>query len=147
MDHSSSLSLSPQPPPEEEELDLPSSHPARRSEFGGKNETKRGWGESMELAHQRDNKQNKHKTSSVVAVDLGQFRNTEVGKGYQAKHVVRQKMATTTKTKTRTVNDNFDVQKRKQSETKTKSIDTKELLNNDGLRAFRREIESILSSS
>ena len=146
MDHSSLL---PQPPPEEEELDLPSSHPARRSEFGGKNETKRGWGESMELAHQQDNKHTKsnNSMSSVVAVDLGQFRNTEVGKGYQAKHVVRQKMATTTKTKTRTVNDDFNVRKRLQSETATTPIDTNELLKNDGLRAFRKEIESILSSS
>jgi hypothetical protein len=28
-----------------------------------------------------------------AAVDLSQFRNTEVGKGYQAKHVIRQRSA------------------------------------------------------
>lgn len=98
----------------------------------------------MELAHQRNNKHKKN--SSVVAVDLGQFQNTEVGKGYQAKHVVRQKTATTTKTKTRTINDKFDVAQEKRSQTITKPIDTKEFLKNDGLRAFRKEIESIISS-
>lgn len=154
MDHSSS-------PPDEE--DLPSSHPARRREFGGKNEKKRGWGEAMELAHQtesglRNNRNgdnyndndNDRDSGQVVAVDLNQFRNTEVGVGYQAKHVVRQKTATVAKTKTRTINSNSNVGVGRENsgvEDQTKPIETEELLRNAGLRAFRTEIENILSSS
>lgn len=56
-----------------------------------------GWeGEQLELDHYHRQKQqqqqhasDRHETS-VVAVDLSQFRNTVVGKGYQAKHVIRQ---------------------------------------------------------
>merc|ERR1712157_519519 len=51
----------------------------------------RGWeGGDLEITHQREYA----KSSSQIdyaAVDMTQFHNTEVGKGYQAKHVVRQK--------------------------------------------------------
>ena len=51
----------------------------------------RGWqGEQMELAHARDSESKK---GVATAVDLSQFRNEEVGKGYQAKFVVRQRNA------------------------------------------------------
>lgn len=127
--------------------DLPPSHPARRREFGSKHErtdrNRGGWGEAMELAHQ---KANDASASSVVAVDLDQFRNTEVGTGYQAKHVVRQKTAAATTTKTRIVNSNFQSGADRGSKTSEKAIERDELLRNDGLRAFRKEIESILSS-
>ena len=143
--------------------DLPSSHPARRSEFGSKHETtnrnRGGWGEAMELAHQKQqsssvgNSNSNNNPSSVVAVDLNQFRNTEVGSGYQAKHVVRQKkaaVATTTQTIVNNNNNsNFQMSGGNQKSNKgfhEKAIETEELLKNDGLRAFRREIESILSS-
>lgn len=54
----------------------------------GKN---RGWqGEEMEMEHARASEGNK---STAAAVDLKQFRNDEVGKGYQAKFVVRQRTA------------------------------------------------------
>ena len=52
----------------------------------------RGWdGEHMVLAHaQRSAEESK---KGPAAVDLSQFRNEEVGKGYQAKFVVRQRTA------------------------------------------------------
>lgn len=51
----------------------------------------RGWaGEDMEMAHVRASERNKN---TAAAVDLKQFRNDEVGKGYQAKFVVRQRTA------------------------------------------------------
>src|SRR3569623_769458 len=56
--------------------------------------SRKGWeGESLELQHEREaHHYNQSGTAtSVVAVDLNQFRNTEVGKGYQAKHVIRQR--------------------------------------------------------
>lgn len=127
--------------------DLPASHPARRREFGSKHEktnrNRGGWGEAMELAHQRTNDAS---ATSVVAVDLDQFRNTEVGTGYQAKHVVRQKTAASTTTKTKIVNSNFQNAADRGKSSEDKSIEKEELLRNDGLRAFRKEIESILSS-
>lgn len=63
---------------------------------------KKGWaGEEMEMNHQRDYLKQQTKSISggaaaptFAAVDLNQFRNTEVGHGYQAKGVVRQKSMT-----------------------------------------------------
>ena len=54
---------------------------------------RRGWaGESLEIEHQRQSLLSEEKNSqSATAVDLSQFRNEEVGRGYQAKHVVRQR--------------------------------------------------------
>ena len=55
---------------------LPASHPARRNEYGSKHKTankhRGGWGEDMELAHQKGSISTS-KTSSVVAVDLNQL--------------------------------------------------------------------------
>jgi hypothetical protein len=49
----------------------------------------KGWqGSNMELAHQMESH---GKASQHAAVDIRQFQNTQVGKGYQAKHVVRQR--------------------------------------------------------
>jgi len=141
MDSSSSSSSS----PDEEEEDLPLSHPARILDCGSKNEKNLGWGEAMELAHEREREKNNGATQQPVAVDLNQFRNTEVGKGYQAKHVVRQRTATATKTKITTINSNVDRRNHNGPATATTTIKKEELLRNDGLRAFRREIENILS--
>ena len=131
---------------------LPASHPARRNEYGSKHKTankhRGGWGEDMELAHQKGSISTS-KTSSVVAVDLNQFRNTEVGSGYQARHVVRQKTAGDERSATKIVykNTDFSTGHGENETTKdTKDIATEDLLKNDGLRAFRKEIESILSS-
>lgn len=74
-----------------------------------------GWaGEDLEMDHQRerlraarqedDDNDSDHSRSGIredaakkndthVAVDLSQFRNEEVGKGYKAKHVIRQREA------------------------------------------------------
>lgn len=71
-----------------------------------------GWADeyNLEVEHQRErlraagtddsehNATSRAKTHSHAAVDLSQFRNEEVGKGYQAKHVMRQKEATTSAT-------------------------------------------------
>mmetsp|Transcript_25480 Transcript_25480/g.54826 ORF Transcript_25480/g.54826 Transcript_25480/m.54826 type:complete len:171 (-) Transcript_25480:2863-3375(-) len=72
-----------------------------------------GWADSynLEMEHQRERLRAatdadgdehdgaaREKAPSHAAVDLSQFRNEEVGKGYQAKHVVRQKGATSSAT-------------------------------------------------
>jgi formylglycine-generating enzyme required for sulfatase activity len=58
------------------------------------NSQRRGWaGENLEIEHQRESLGDGGKKSQTAAVDLSQFRNEEVGKGYQAKHVVRQREA------------------------------------------------------
>mmetsp|Transcript_22168 Transcript_22168/g.28684 ORF Transcript_22168/g.28684 Transcript_22168/m.28684 type:complete len:163 (+) Transcript_22168:82-570(+) len=56
--------------------------------------SKRGWeGQEMEMRHARDTWNNPKSADAdgVVAVDLEQFRNHQVGEGYQAKFVVRQR--------------------------------------------------------
>mmetsp|Transcript_21107 Transcript_21107/g.38176 ORF Transcript_21107/g.38176 Transcript_21107/m.38176 type:complete len:169 (-) Transcript_21107:258-764(-) len=67
-----------------------------------------GWDDvlNIEMEHQRerlrsgadesDQAASRGKAPSHAAVDLAQFRNEEVGKGYQAKHVIRQKEASST---------------------------------------------------
>jgi hypothetical protein len=64
----------------------------------------RGWeGQELEWNHQRGGGNNNNTKSVSAAVDLGQFQNTVVGQGYQAKHVIRQpgsRPSTTTKTTT-----------------------------------------------
>lgn len=53
-----------------------------------------GWaGDFLEIDHQRETAGRRDRLKSHTAVDTTQFRNEEVGKGYQAKHVVRQKEA------------------------------------------------------
>mmetsp|Transcript_35430 Transcript_35430/g.75640 ORF Transcript_35430/g.75640 Transcript_35430/m.75640 type:complete len:182 (-) Transcript_35430:1943-2488(-) len=65
-----------------------------------------GWEDAnnIEMEHQREklraaayvderNDGSRAKAPSHAAVDLAQFRNEEVGKGYQARHVVRQREA------------------------------------------------------
>lgn len=47
--------------------------------------------EKLRLAEEQD--PSERKASTHAAVDLSQFRNEEVGKGYKAKHVVRQREA------------------------------------------------------
>mmetsp|Transcript_11974 Transcript_11974/g.21591 ORF Transcript_11974/g.21591 Transcript_11974/m.21591 type:complete len:193 (+) Transcript_11974:22-600(+) len=68
-----------------------------------------GWEDAynIEMEHQREklraagdehDNTSRAKASSHAAVDLAQFRNEEVGKGYQAKHVVRQREASSSAT-------------------------------------------------
>jgi hypothetical protein len=59
---------------------------------------KRGWaGEEMEINHQYNyNVEKQHEDENMksiaTAVDLSQFRNEQVGKGYQSKGVIRQRI-------------------------------------------------------
>ena len=166
--------------------DLPLSHPARRIQRRADDGVSGlgAWeGEEMELDHQRETERrdrDREESSTgaaaiVTAVDLNQFRNTEVGKGYQAKHVVRQNTASTNNDtaaaaaaaaaaqvridaetmvpastkKRRLAAAAVRMERRADNDTATTvvAVVTKkeELLRNDGLRLFRREIENILS--
>ena len=162
--------------------DLPLSHPARRIRRRADDGVSGigAWqGEEMELDHQReterrDRDRDESSTTGaaaiVTAVDLNQFRNTEVGKGYQAKHVVRQNTTATNNDtaaaaaaqviidaetmvpastkKRRSAAAAVRMERRAENDTATTVAvvtEKEELLRNDGLRLFRREIENILS--
>lgn len=123
---------------------------------------KRGWeGDEMELQHARDHK-NTIIASDVkndkknVAVNIQEFYNNEVGKGYQAKHVIRQRyigrggdqnyppanITDMSKPPTTTKSDSLVDQKAKdQNHKKIDALDT--YLNNKRLRVFRKELEKI----
>lgn len=132
---------------------------------------KRGWqGEDLEMNHHREQQKlaegNSHHKEHA-AVDLEQFRNTEVGKGYQARHVIRQRSGQPAqdvsirdmtkegakhnkdeKKKKRHKTEKRERSKRDQESSKKES-DAEKLesyLRCTGLRNFRREIEKILSS-
>jgi hypothetical protein len=155
---------------ENDDEDLPLSHPARRIRRRADDGVSGigAWqGEEMELDHQRETERRDRDESlgaTVTAVDLNQFRNTEVGKGYQAKHVVRQNTATNdTTTAAQVIIDAetmipastkkrrsavITMARRADNDTTTTVAvvtEKEELLRNDGLRLFRREIENILS--
>ena len=52
------------------------------------------WGDDLELRHKRERirqGQDAAAAAEHTAVDINQFRNVEVGSGYQARHVVRQR--------------------------------------------------------
>ena len=126
-------------------------------------------GEEIELDHRDRDESSTGAAAIVTAVDLNQFRNTEVGKGYQAKHVVRQKNTATNNndtaaaaaqviidaetmvpasTKKRRLAAAIRMERRAENDTATTVAvvtEKEELLRNDGLRLFRREIENILS--
>ena len=104
------------------------------------------------------------KIRQPVAVDLEQFRNREVGKGYQAKHVVRQRTAekksSITKikdmTKAAKVDDgSFKKQssksgtkhKNKRAAPESKETRVSKYMQCEAFRRFRKEIEAIVSSS
>ena len=115
---------------------------------------RRRWkGEEMEMEHQLDSSSSRrddNKKSGFAAVDISQFHNSVVGEGYKAKHVVRQatvpKSATETKIKDMTGGAQFDanVTASRHQDLETTKLDTETLLKNDGLRAFRKEIENLL---
>ena len=89
--------------------------------------------------------QQQQRGGNHAAVDLSQFRNEEVGKGYQAKHVIRQKGAPTK------ASGIVDMSQRKEeSEPKPKDAEpiTKEsYLSCRGMRNFVREVDKILGNS
>lgn len=131
-----------------------------------------GWDDvnNLEIEHQRERLRanadehdatvtGKKANTSHAAVDLSQFRNEEVGKGYQAKHVVRQKEGKSSTaggdvvdmsggkfskdtTKKRSHDDNTKHSKRQATDSDDR-LDA--YLNCKGMRDFRREIDKILS--
>jgi hypothetical protein len=126
------------------------------------NNKKRVWeGDEMELQHARDqmkrNQENTtdHCSSNVVAVNIQDFHNTQVGKGYQAKHVIRQRQVDQgdkqqmnikdlSKPKVSSVFHSPSEQKVKHSKDANYNIYSLDaLLKNKRLRDFRRELEKI----
>lgn len=118
-----------------------------------------GWkGDDMEMEHQRETMMRETDNSKTsVAVDLQQFRNEEVGVGYQAKHVVRQRSEKTPEVKIhdmstgRASNEDSQSKKKKKRKHEEKS-EVKEdpaervrkYLQSEGLRRFRKELEKIV---
>ena len=124
--------------------------------------SQKGWGGGeLEMEHQLESF--REKKSGAAAVDISQFQNTEVGKGYQAKHVVRQKQYVDPETAdvqdmTTRYNDSSKEETKKITNKKRKEPsgtkpkkDTpktrlKKYMGCTGMRNFRREIQDILSS-
>jgi hypothetical protein len=135
---------------------LSSSHPAMAAAVRQK---RKGWqGEELELQHDREKMAQSQGTSTTraaattAAVDLNQFRNVEVGQGYQAKHVVRQRTVVSSSTAV-TAPVGLTVKQDDKGgdefifSTAASSTPSKEqFLHNSGLREFRKEIEKILNS-
>ena len=112
-----------------------------------RNKSRRWEGDSMEMDHQRESFR-EDKSKAVTAVDIRQFQNTVIGEGYQAKHVVRQATApqSVTSIKDMTGGCRGKLQTTDPSSmTQGIELDTERLLQNDGLRAFRKEIENLLN--
>jgi len=101
--------------------------------------------------HQRESLQQQSGSTSAksthAAVDLQQFRNDEVGKGYQAKHVVRQKGVPSK------ASGIVDMSQRKEESIETQtarsnaeSITKESYLQCRGMRNFMREVNKILNT-
>jgi hypothetical protein len=133
-----------------------------------RNKKRGGWeGDEMELQHARDHKKksiirdeyandsSSSKHGNSVAVNIQDFYNNEVGKGYQAKHVIRQphlnphpqvnitdmsKPVTKPDSSSAVVVGNNSNRKENNPNTYT-TLDA--LLKNQRLRAFRKEVEKI----
>mmetsp|Transcript_25594 Transcript_25594/g.37813 ORF Transcript_25594/g.37813 Transcript_25594/m.37813 type:complete len:116 (-) Transcript_25594:7-354(-) len=102
---------------------------------------RKGWdGQDMEMSHKREKT---HESNAVAAVDLNQFRNTEVGQGYQAKHVFRQK--TGMENKTKVVDMSRGASQKKASLIKDERLS--KYLKCAGIREFRRQLEKIVNST
>ena len=122
----------------------------------------------MEIAHQRECLRDAHASGDVrkekyQTVNLDQFRNNEVGYGYQARGVVRQRIGGTDSamkivdmSKKQTKSDSSDDDdmmrdKRERRKLRKSSVEDKEVSSSDkylqckALRDFRKEIEKILS--
>jgi hypothetical protein len=111
-----------------------------------------GWkGEELELEHQLETSGERN-VSTAAAVDLDQFRNTVVGKGYQAKHVIRQATAAPVVTikdmsalqKSQVAESSNKKRKQRDQPKKEKNPVTR-YLQSSVLRRFRRELAKIES--
>ena len=119
--------------------------------------SKRGWaGEEIEMDHH----QRGTSKSGFAAVDIKQFQNTEVGTGYQARGVIRQKTAVAdqsaavrdmiTRIRNKPVDDVDSAERKRPREAEPKEAKRQRLekyMSCDGLREFRKEIEQLLASS
>lgn len=158
------------PPPQPNEASVTMSSDDEEDRFhvprGVIRQQRKGWdGEDLELEHQRET--NQADSSAATAVDLNQFRNTEVGKGYQAKHVVRQRVAQEESVKIQDMSVPREERKEKKkkrkreekqaSDKKTKGSKGEEdstganklqrYLRCEAMRNLRRELESIVKSA
>ncbi|GFH57547.1 hypothetical protein CTEN210_14023 [Chaetoceros tenuissimus] len=125
----------------------------------------KGWaGEELEIEHRREQLRN-NEFKSHKTVDLGQFQNKEVGVGYQARGVIRQRGADGPQIKiidmTKKVDDretgsveSSSKKKRKRekkskrdSKKKAKDDPLKVFLECKALRNFRKEIEKVYQES
>ena len=115
---------------------------------------RRGWqGEEMEMNHQRQAiREGKNKT--VAAVDISQFQNHEVGQGYKAKHVVRQRTGEAGEDRSSLKvldmsrgKDSITTRKRDKCDLRDINEVRASFIQSPGLRKFRREIESILEQT
>lgn len=116
---------------------------------------KRGWaGEELEMEHRNDHAPKE----DYAAVNIKQFQNTEVGTGYQARGVVRQKTSGATQSNVRDMTaksapaDSAAERKRLEdtkattgTANKRKKLD--EYMKCEGIREFRKEIEQLLASA
>ena len=109
-----------------------------------------GWaGDELEL-------QRRNPSQTAAAVDLTQFRNTEVGQGYQAKHVVRQRREERVEAKVTDMRtDSATKKKESKKESKKRRRDDRErrrdkrktsdplekYLSSESFRLFRKELE------
>lgn len=133
-----------------------------------RNKKRGGWeGDEMELQHARDHKKksiirddqandssSSSKHGNSVAVNIQDFYNNEVGKGYQAKHVIRQPhlnphphVNITDMSKPSAASSSSEVVVGNNSNRKENTPNTyttlDALLKNQRLRAFRKELEKI----
>ena len=103
------------------------------------------------MNHQRESLR-EDKAKASAGVDISQFRNFEVGKGYQAKHVVRQRSSNQPAPIDIKDMSNTNKGTGEPEEAKPKlSVETledirKSYIKSAGLREFRKEIEKILNS-
>ena len=135
---------------------------------------KKGWaGEEMEMSHRREQLRNTDHTRTSAqqygTVNLEQFQNKEVGHGYQARGVIRQRtglpssnlnIVDMTMSKKNPQQEKEDTsassskEKRRKRKSKRKrngkeipTDPTEQFLRCTGLRDFRKELEKILLES
>lgn len=127
------------------------------------NSGSKGWaGEELEIEHRREQLRN-NEFKSHTTVDLGQFQNKEVGVGYQARGVIRQRGADGPQMKivdmtkkvgqddqeTGSVESSSKKKRKREKKSKKKAKDDllKMFLECRALRDFRKEIEKIYQES
>jgi len=112
----------------------------------------KGWaGEELEIKHQREQLR-KAPEANFAAVDISQFQNFEVGKGYQAQHVVRQNKGESHPLEIRDMRG--DTGKRTKSTRdeepriakRSRNGQIQSYLNCKGFREFRKELEGLFCS-